>query len=130
MSLQWRCRQHLSLGIWAKAGGVPAASCLPMKTTIPPVHHHSSTECVKHSCCVPGETVFTWIKTVRKVSSQILSFRRPCTEADGKFHDGASQDKLRREPWISGLRTGVLWSACCFLEDIITSSVMGKTVCA
>ncbi|CAO2603805.1 hypothetical protein LEMLEM_LOCUS11799, partial [Lemmus lemmus] len=87
MSLQWGCRQHLSfLGIWARAGGATAASCLPMKTTIPPVHHHSSTESVIHSCCLPGEMImFTWMKTVTKISSQILSFRRPSTEADEKF---------------------------------------------
>lgn len=37
------------------------------ETTIPPVHHHSSTESVVCSCCLPGEIImFTWIKTVTK----------------------------------------------------------------
>lgn len=120
------------LGNLGKGRRSHSSKLLSYETTIPPVHHHSSTESVIRSCCLPGEIIimFTWIKTVTKISSQILSFRRPCTEADGKSHDGASQEKLRREPWISGLRMGVLWPACYFLEDIISSSVWGINVCA
>lgn len=73
----------------------PSSKLPSYETTIPPVHHHCSTESIKHSCCLPDEIVFTWIKTVMKISSQILFFRRPCTDADGKFHIGAGETEMR-----------------------------------
>lgn len=59
-----------------------------------------------------------------EVSFQILFFRRPYTEADGKLQDSLAGETENRTLDLR-LENRSPLGCCYFLEDIITSSVLG-----